>query len=69
MGKSSDYFVAYWRAFIGRLPKGMEERFRSTCSRFEYERVHAAVDGVRAASLRRTSDRWRLFLAFFGEEP
>lgn len=58
-----------WRAYVGRMPRGLEPQFREMIRRFKYPRVYRAVDAVANAGLRRTADRWRLFLALFGEAP
>lgn len=58
-----------WRAHVGRMPRGHESRFREIVRRFRYPRVFRAIGAVADANLRRTPDRWRLFLAFFGEAP
>lgn len=58
-----------WRAKVGRMPRGHEARFREVIRRFGVHRAGRAVDTVASAGLRRTADRWRLFLALFGEAP
>lgn len=59
----------FWRAVVGRLPRGFEPRFQDICRRFQRDRVERAISTVGRAELRRTHDRWRLFLALFGETP
>lgn len=64
------YFLVHqWRAVVGRLPRGHEPRFRGVCRRFSFDRVERAISAVGRSELRRTRDRWALFLAFFGEAP
>lgn len=58
-----------WRALVGRLPRGLEPRFSDICSRFPGDRLERAISTVGRSGLRRTKDRWRLFLALFGEAP
>jgi len=64
-----EWFCTYWRAWVGRLPRGFEPRFRSICARFPRERLERAISTTGNAGLRRTRDRWALFLALFGEAP
>lgn len=58
-----------WRARVGRMPRGYEAQFRDLIRRFKYPRIYRAIAAVAEANLRRTIDRWRLFLALFGEAP
>lgn len=58
-----------WRAYVGRLPRGFEPRFNALCRRFYAERLERAIWAVGNSRLRRTKERWALFLAFFGEAP
>jgi hypothetical protein len=64
-----DWFRAYWRAVVGRLPRGLEPRFDGIGLRFPRDRVERAISTVGHSELRRTKDRWTLFLALFGEVP
>lgn len=64
-----EWFCHYWRAWVGRLPRGHEPRFRDVCGRFPRERVERAITTVGKSGLRRTSARWTFFLALFGEAP
>jgi hypothetical protein len=65
----SDWFRSLWRANVGRLPRGHEPRFNDIAGRFPSPRVERAIGAVGKSDLRRTKDRWALFLAFFGEAP
>lgn len=58
-----------WRACVGRMPLGFEARFSALCRRFPRDRVERTIGDVGRSDLRRTKDRWALFLAFFGEAP
>lgn len=58
-----------WRAQVGRMPRGHESRFRNICERFPEARVVRAIEETGRSGLRRTAERWSLFLAFFGEAP
>lgn len=64
-----EWFRDYWRANVGRLPRGHEPRFRDVCGRFPGPRVERAISLVGRSELRRTAARWALFLALFGEMP
>lgn len=59
----------YWRANVGRLSHGHLPRFRNVVEQVPSSRAIWAIAVVRDSGLRRTADRWRLFLALFGEEP
>ena len=63
------WFRSYWRAVVGRLPRGDEPRFNEIGRRFSRDRVERAISTVGRSELRRTKDRWALFLALFGESP
>lgn len=60
---------SFWRAEVGRLPRGHEQRVREMTRRFGLARMQRSVIALRDSGLRRTADRWSFFLALFGEAP
>lgn len=60
---------SFWRAEVGRLPRGHEPKVRDMTERFGLARMQRAIIAVRDSGLRRTPDRWGFFLALFGEAP
>lgn len=58
-----------WRAEIGRLPRGHEDRLRALVQQHGQKRVSRAIFTTRDTTFRRTAQRWSFFLALFGEAP
>lgn len=63
------YLVSRWRAVVGRMPTGDLERFMRIIVRTETPDVERCINIVGDRGFRRTADRWRLFLALYGEAP
>lgn len=72
---SLDAAIAYnvvasqWRARIGRLPRGYEPTLKRLTDTHGMDRMIRAIQTTQRAGLRRTAERWPLFLALFGEAP
>lgn len=63
------HFRERWRAVVGRLPRGHEDRFDRLILRCGEREAEHIINIVGDRGFRRTADRWRLFLALFGEAP
>lgn len=71
MGINHDakFLCDQWRATVGRLPLAHAQTIHRLTEQQPMSRMREAIEAVAGRGFRRTEDRWRLFLAWFGEAP
>lgn len=69
VAQEAKFICDQWRARIGHLPLAHQQTIYRLSAQHDAEHVRRALNVVVERKFRRTGDRWRLFLAWFGEAP